>query len=572
MRPGDEVAGRYVFKEVVGAGRSGDVWLVHDTLIDQYVAAKPGRAASARGSGARHLLDEPRALAKFRDHPHVVTLFDVLPASEVADAASDGVADGGGADGGVADGDGAAARTEGDGGDRPGARTETGGATGGGATTTGGGTTADDGGGAGEQAYWFVMEYVSGGSLDRLPPMSPRQAARIGVELADALASLHDNGVVHCDIKPANVGLSRRGTAMLLDFGAAHRVDGTATAVAEGPFSFTPDYAAPELAMGDEPRPASDVFCLAATLYALVTGSPPRGGQTTVGTGREGARGPGPVTERLSYWMAERGVVEIDADAVGPLQPVLAAMLRHDPARRPAAAEAGRLLAAVAAGSAPASDRTAPRPAERVRQRLAAALTLGATVAAAVTAGVALLPGDGTGTGARGAAGARGTSSPDNAVDGTAHRGRTGGAGAPGDGAPDGTAGSPVGDPRTADLRALVDPAALGPFGAAERAPELGDFDRCALRVHTGGGSRVEVAVRLRAGTPPEDGGTRQGDRLPTREGEFGGAATPHAVADRATAGTPAAGPSPRRSPADPLTCALLDDRTLAAVATLRTR
>ncbi|MGW7350724.1 serine/threonine-protein kinase [Streptomyces sp. NPDC054784] len=494
MRPGDEVAGRYVFKEVVGAGRSGDVWLVHDTLIDQYVAAKPGRAASARGSGARHLLDEPRALAKFRDHPHVVTLFDVLPASEVADAASDGVADGGGA----------AARTEGDGGDRPGARTETGGATGDGATTTGGATTADDGGGAGEQAYWFVMEYVSGGSLDRLPPMSPRQAARIGVELADALASLHDNGVVHCDIKPANVGLSRRGTAMLLDFGAAHRVDGTATAVAEGPFSFTPDYAAPELAMGDEPRPASDVFCLAATLYALVTGAPPRGGQTTVGTGREGARGPGPVTERLSYWMAERGVVEIDADAVGPLQPVLAAMLRHDPARRPAAAEAGRLLAAVAAGSAPASDRTAPRPAARVRQRLAAALTLGATVAAAV----ALLPGDGTGTGARDAAGARGTSSADSAVDGTAHRGRTGGAGAPGNGAPDGTAGSPVGDPRTADPCALVDPAALGRFGAAERAPEQGHFDRCALRVHTGGGSRGDVAVRLRAGTPPEDDGT----------------------------------------------------------------
>ncbi|MCX4910871.1 protein kinase [Streptomyces sp. NBC_00878] len=119
---------------------------------------------------------------------------------------------------------------------------------------------------------------MAGGSLDRQPPMSPVRAARIGAQLADASTALHEAGIVHCDVKPANVGRTRRGTAKLLDFGAAYRVGGTETITANGPFSFTPDYAAPELVRGNVPRPASAVFCLATTLYALVTSSPPRGG------------------------------------------------------------------------------------------------------------------------------------------------------------------------------------------------------------------------------------------------------------------------------------------------------
>jgi eukaryotic-like serine/threonine-protein kinase len=78
VRPGEEFAGRYVLKEVIGAGRSGDVWLAHDTVVGQDVALKPERIVGDREVAVRRLLNEPRAMAKFRHHPHVVTLFDVV--------------------------------------------------------------------------------------------------------------------------------------------------------------------------------------------------------------------------------------------------------------------------------------------------------------------------------------------------------------------------------------------------------------------------------------------------------------------------------------------------------------
>ncbi|PAK26138.1 hypothetical protein CJD44_12080 [Streptomyces sp. alain-838] len=236
MRSGDRFADRYVLKEVIGAGRGGDVWLAHDTVVGQDVALKPERADGESDTAVRRLLGEPRAMAKFRGHPHVVTLFDVVTVPQ--------------------DEDGAGA-----------------------------------GGGVGGPTYWFVMEYVTGGGLDRRPAVSPRRAARIGAQLADALTALHESGVVHCDVKPANIGLTRQGDAKLLDFGAAYRIGGTETITVNGPFSFTPDYAAPELARGNVPRPASDVFCLAATLHALVTGCAATRWRTRGGPGVLGDRG-----------------------------------------------------------------------------------------------------------------------------------------------------------------------------------------------------------------------------------------------------------------------------------------
>ncbi|NGO14490.1 serine/threonine protein kinase, partial [Streptomyces sp. HC44] len=90
MRPGDEFAGRYVLKEVIGVGRSGDVWRAHDTVVGQDVALKPERLEGDRETAVRRLLGEPRAMAKFRDHPHVVTLFDVVTVRQDADGDGDG--------------------------------------------------------------------------------------------------------------------------------------------------------------------------------------------------------------------------------------------------------------------------------------------------------------------------------------------------------------------------------------------------------------------------------------------------------------------------------------------------
>ncbi|MFD0003180.1 serine/threonine-protein kinase [Streptomyces sp. NPDC127178] len=410
MRSGEEFAGRYVLKEVIGAGRGGEVWRAHDRLVGQDVALKPERIEGDLETAVRRLLGEPRAMAKFRDHPHVVTLFDVVTVPPGDDA---------------------------------------------------------------PETYWFVMEYVPGGGLDRLPRMSPQRAARVGAQLADALAALHGAGIVHCDVKPANVGLTRHGDAKLLDFGAAHRVGGTETITANGPFSFTPDYAAPELARGNVPRPASDMFCLAATLHALVTGSPPRGGEP-VEAGEDGED-----AERLTYWKAEQGVVDVDADAVGPLYPALTAMLRRDPRQRPGASEVERLLTAVAGtvSDTPSADRRSGRPRRR-RMLLGAAVG----VAAALALGVALAPG-----GSDGSVDTRGAAN-----------------GLPADGATATARQSLVGDPHTADLCALSDPAALGRFGRTEVDVDYGNFDRCELHLYPDDESRIDVTVHLRRGTPPE--------------------------------------------------------------------
>ncbi|PAZ16447.1 serine/threonine protein kinase [Streptomyces sp. SA15] len=528
MRSGEELADRYVLKEVIGTGRSGSVWLAHDTVVGQDVALKPERIEGDRETAVRRLLGEPRAMAKFRDHPHVVTLYDVVTVPQ------DGNGNG-------------------------------------------------DGDGDGTDTYWFITEYVPGGGLDRQPPMSPLRAAHVGAQLADALAALHEAGIVHCDVKPANIGLSRRGTAKLLDFGAAYRVGGTETITANGPFSFTPDYAAPELARGNVPQPASDVFCLATTLHALVTGSPPRGGETEKDGGHR-QKGDTEDRERLRYWKAEQGVVEIDTAAVGPLAPVLTAMLQRDPRQRPDAAEVRRLLEAIAG---PESDATEGESAGRPRWRrplLAAAL--GAAVLLAL--GLVVIPGDGDNDKA------------------TQESGRS----RLEEGASGAKQAALIGDPHTADLCALSDTDALGRFGKAEIDLDYGNFDRCDTLVRPDDKTRIDVSIQLLPGSPPESSqpsrtignigvieeppdsdecallltspdGTVVGVRVNVGDGTvLGGSATLCTVAD--VAGQSAAdvlnrGPLPRRSPPYPdnslawgNACELVDAKALNVVPGLK--
>lgn len=124
----------------------------------------------------------------------------------------------------------------------------------------------------------IVMEYVPSSTLADLlkqhGTISPGEAARIGLHIIAALRAAHAAGVLHRDVKPANVLLAANGRVVLTDFGVARSV-GTSTLTKTGEFVGSIDYLPPERVRGGGPSPASDLWALGATLYQAVEGQPP---------------------------------------------------------------------------------------------------------------------------------------------------------------------------------------------------------------------------------------------------------------------------------------------------------
>ncbi|WP_433781976.1 serine/threonine-protein kinase [Actinomycetospora sp. CA-101289] len=266
IEPGRRVAGRYLLLAPVGRGGSGSVWRAHDELLDRDVAIKRlhgGRALDA--ARARQVRDRAHREGRVAARLHHPRLAAIFDMVEL--------------DGEIC----------------------------------------------------LVMEYVAAPSLadllDREGPLAPARVAAIGAQIAEGLAAMHDRGIVHRDVKPANVMIGGDDVVTVTDFGIAV-VDadpGTADQLVAG----TPHFMAPELARGGVATAAADVFSLGATLYTALEGRPPSGGG-------------GNALEVLSR--VATGVVQ-PTQRAGHLTPLLQTLLDADPARRPAAAEAARLLA-----------------------------------------------------------------------------------------------------------------------------------------------------------------------------------------------------------------------------------
>jgi eukaryotic-like serine/threonine-protein kinase len=132
---------------------------------------------------------------------------------------------------------------------------------------------------AGDQHY-IAMALIEGCSLaDRLAEglLPMRRAVEVVVELAEALAYAHGQGVVHRDVKPANVRVDIRGDVYLMDFGIAYRPDSDELPPPPGTILGTPAYVAPEQAKGGQSNvlPASDQYSLGAVFFELLCGRTP---------------------------------------------------------------------------------------------------------------------------------------------------------------------------------------------------------------------------------------------------------------------------------------------------------
>ncbi|HUQ80595.1 MAG TPA: Ig-like domain-containing protein [Gemmatimonadaceae bacterium] len=128
------------------------------------------------------------------------------------------------------------------------------------------------------ELLYFVMKYIEGASLDQLlrgyAPLPIPIVQHLLVQLADALQYAHDEGVVHRDVKPANVLVDRRGNAMVTDFGIA-RASESPHLTRTGSVIGTPAYMSPEQCLANEQTHASDQYALGVVAYELLAGRPP---------------------------------------------------------------------------------------------------------------------------------------------------------------------------------------------------------------------------------------------------------------------------------------------------------
>jgi eukaryotic-like serine/threonine-protein kinase len=227
-----------------------------------------------------------------------------------------------------------------------------------------------DSGAERDQPY-LVMELVSGWSLQEVMQQEELpldEVRRIGASLADVLAYVHQQGVVHGDVKPSNILVGRDNRVRLADFGTARPVQG------EAPGFGTPAYLSPEQVRGEWVGPPADVYALGLVLLEAVTGR-----VEFPGRGREAA------AARL-----ERSP-EVPADLPGGLREALLAMTDPDPKERPTASQSAGMLER---DDAPAPAAVMAEPVQNNATRQILVIALGALLLAGLIGFVAFATSD----------------------------------------------------------------------------------------------------------------------------------------------------------------------------------
>jgi len=175
----------------------------------------------------------------------------------------------------------------------------------------------------------LVMQFVEGESLAqalRRGPLTAGAAMRIARDVAAALAVAHAQGIVHRDVKPANVLLDRDGTALVTDFGIATAAQATQATIAhDGSFVGSIAYAAPEQLLGTGVTPASNMYGLGVMLYEMLSGRLPHAAPDGLSGAVARATQPSPTAS------------EMPAEIPASLAPVVARLLARNPSERPTA-------------------------------------------------------------------------------------------------------------------------------------------------------------------------------------------------------------------------------------------
>ncbi|RSM49821.1 serine/threonine protein kinase [Actinoplanes sp. ATCC 53533] len=194
---------------------------------------------------------------------------------------------------------------------------------------------------------WIVMEYVPSRSLYQVVsedgPFAPVAAARIGLDVLEAITAAHRAGVLHRDVKPHNVLIGHDGRVVLTDFGLATFVD-DGSVTGPGMVVGSPQYVSPERARDGASTVESDLWSFGATLYAAVEGRSPFARDSAMAT--------------LMALATDEADPPVRA---GPLAPVLAGLLRREPVERLTGAEVAERLRMIVAEAEVVPP--APRPA-----------------------------------------------------------------------------------------------------------------------------------------------------------------------------------------------------------------